>query len=135
MKRTLLVALGLMLPATIVVARQQQQDRTGFVVTQLQICAPENQAAIDRFNDGVMAPIMEELKAEGMIRSWAHLVHSWGDEWNNVNITVVDNHATWVSAWAEVMRRLNVRSPTWIEEVLPLCSLHKDNMYSMRNSR
>lgn len=113
----------------------QEQREGGFMVHQIQVCPPENQEAINEFTDGVVAPIMTDLKEEGMVRSWYQLVHAWGDEWNNVTVTVVDDHRAWLDFWSEFLTRLDEASPNWQEELLPLCTMHKDNMYVVRNGR
>lgn len=113
----------------------QQQSETGFMVQQMQVCPPENQGAVNEFNDDVAAPILNDLQEEGMIRSWYFLAHAWGDEWNNVIVTVADSHREWLDFWSEYVSRLNEESPGWGEEILPLCTMHKDNMYTITDGR
>lgn len=113
-------------------AAQEQRD-DGFMVHQIQVCPPENQEALNEFTDEVAAPILNDLVDEGMVRSWYHLMHAWGDEWNDVIVTVVDDHRAWLDFWSEYLARLDDASPNWREELLPLCTMHRDNMYVVRN--
>lgn len=112
---------------------QQAERNTGFLVHQLQVCPSSNMEEVNRL-EALFKPIFDELVEEGMIRAWYDLRHAWGDEWNVSWVTVAESHRAWLDYWSEFLRRVNERHPTLWEELGPLCTLHKDNMYSIRDS-
>ncbi|MDA1104227.1 MAG: hypothetical protein O2956_11600 [Gemmatimonadetes bacterium] len=131
MRRTLFLFLAFAVSA---VSLEAQADRqTGFMVHQLSVCPGPNMARINELS-AVGAPILNALKEEGMIRDWYDLRHGWGDEWNVGMVTIAASHRAWLDFWAEYLRRLGAAQPGVLAEYGSLCTLHKDNMYSVRNS-
>ena len=112
----------------------QSQRQTGFMVHQWSICPAEAVAAINQAGE-VFAPILEDLKDEGMIRAWYDLRHAWGDEWNVGFVTVADSHRAWLDFWAEYLRRAREADPELVARLSGLCTMHKDNFYAIRDSR
>ena len=130
----IVLCLMLLLAATSTGIEAQNEPQTGFMVHQLLICPAPNMAEVDRLS-ALTAPILDELRQEGMIRAWYDLRHSWGDEWNVSVVTVADSHRAWLDFWSEYLRRVTARQPSLFSEFLALCTLHKDNMYAIRDSR
>ncbi len=117
-------------------AQPDQPGReTGFMVHQMFVCSPEHVGAFNRLMDETSAPVLNDLQAKGMIRTWYFLSHAWGDEWNSGVVTIGDSHRAWLDFWAEYLKRLDAASPGWREKLAPLCTMHKDNMYTIRNGR
>lgn len=128
------VALALALLFAIAPALEAQQDRTtGFMVHQLMVCPDTNMSEINRLN-ALTTPILDELVEEGFIWAWYDLRHAWGDEWNVGFVTVADSHRAWLDYWSEFLSRTSERHPTLMGEFQALCTMHKDNMYSIRDS-
>lgn len=128
------IGITLLLAVTSTTIEAQTERQTGFMVHQLLICPSSNMAEVDRLS-ALTAPILEELRQEGRIRAWYDLRHAWGDEWNVSIVTVADSHRAWLDFWSEYLRRVTERQPDLFPEFLSLCTLHKDNMYSIRDSR
>ena len=80
-------------------------------------------------------PVLDELKEEGLIDNWGLLTHAWGDEWNFNWFMVTENHAGFLTAWSELISRVNERDPDWFEKFDPMCREHKDNLYTLRTSQ
>lgn len=112
---------------------QQVERNTGFAVHQLFVCPPEVMENIDQMEE-VAAPILNQLRNEGLLREWFMLRHAWGDEWNVGWITIADSHREWLDYWAAFLDRIEAANPQAIEEGLGACTLHKDNMYGVRDS-
>ena len=132
MRRAFLLFSFLLLPGATLQAQSERQ--TGFMVHQLSVCPGENMAEVNRIS-GIIAPILDQLQQEGMIRAWYDLRHSWGDEWNVGFVSIADSHRAWLDYWAEFLRRVNQVAPGEIAQMNTLCTLHKDNFYRIRDSR
>ncbi len=78
-----------------------------------------------------IGPVLNELEEEEVITGWGVLTHSWGDEWNFNWWVATSNHAGFVTAWSELVNRMNERHPDWFERFGPMCQEHKDNLYTM----
>jgi hypothetical protein len=115
-------------------ARAQQQRQTGFMVHQWSVCPGESVAIINQAA-AVYTPVLEELRSEGMIRAWYDLRHAWGDEWNVGFVTVAESHRAWLDFWGEYVRRARQADPELFAQMSTLCTMHKDNFYSVRDSR
>jgi len=111
----------------------QEARNTGFLVHQLLVCPYSNMGEINRLS-ALTKPILDELVDEKFIRAWYDLRHAWGDEWNVSVITVADNQRHWLDFWSEYLRRVREKHPTYWSDFLGLCTIHKDNMYSVRDS-
>lgn len=120
-----LVALGAM------PVRGQERD-TGFMVHQLSICPGPNMAEINELS-AIGYRILDDLVSEGMLRAWYDLRHGWGDEWNVGVVTVAESHRAWLDYWAEYLRRFSAEEPDGLARFGELCTMHKDNMYSVRD--
>lgn len=131
MVRIGLAVLMILIVATSVEA--QQERNPGFMVHQLLVCPDSNMGEINRLS-ALSNPILDQLVEEGMIRAWYDLRHAWGDEWNVSYVTVADSHRAWLDYWSEYLRRISEAHPTLFEEFTALCTMHKDNMYSIRDS-
>jgi hypothetical protein len=117
------------------IADAQESPQPGTVVFSQNICPYENITSINAIADSVFTPILDELLNEGRILGWGILTHAWGDEWNwNVYYTV-ESHRAFLDFWAEYIARLNARHPGLLQRFAPLCTEHKDNIYSVRVSR
>lgn len=126
-----IVSVSLLYPAVSIA--QQPTQNTGFMVHQLAVVPPENMEELNRI-EALAAPVLNELRQDGMIRDWYSVRHAWGDEWNFGWITIAANHRAWLDFWDEFLRRFTERNPGEIDRLGSLFSLHKDNMYSVRDS-
>jgi hypothetical protein len=131
MRRSLFLFLALAISGGSLEAQAERQ--TGFMVHQLSVCPGPNMPRINELS-AIGAPILNALRDEGMISAWYDVRHSWGDEWNVGMVTVAENHRAWLDFWAEYRRRLVAAQPGVLAEFGTLCTLHKDNMYGVRNS-
>lgn len=86
-------------------------------------------ARLNEISDTVMGPILDELLAEGLIAGWGDLAHAWGDEWNANWWMSTANHAAFVTAWNELVSRVQERAPETFEESAKLVRRHRDNLY------
>lgn len=130
--RGLVILFGLVLLPGAVAA--QAERHTGFMVHQLNVCPQQNMAELNRLTAAAV-PILEKLQEEGMIRAWYDIRHAWGDEWNVGFVTVAESHRAWLDYWNEFVSRMNKSDPDWFSRVTGLCTMHKDNFYSIRDSR
>lgn len=127
------IALVLLAVLTPQLHGQQAERNTGFLVHQLQVCPYNDMEEVNQLN-ALLKPIFDELVEEEMIRAWYDLRHAWGDEWNVSLVTVAESHRAWLDYWSEFLRRVNDRHPTLFDELFTFCTIHKDNMYSVRDS-
>ncbi len=129
MKRIAILAMAACALPTVV----QAQDRTtGFMVQQLCVASSAGVSAANEMT-AVTAPILEDLRAEGMISAWFDLRHGWGDEWNVGTITVAESHRAWLDFWSEFLTRVRAQDEGLVSRMVASCELHKDNMYNVRN--
>lgn len=133
MRRALFPVLVLALAVSAYGIEAQAQRQTGFMVHQLSVCPGPNMARINELS-AIGAPILNALRDEGMISAWYDVRHGWGDEWNVGVVTVAESHRAWLDFWSEYLRRFSAASPGVLAEFNTLCTLHKDNMYNVRNS-
>jgi hypothetical protein len=94
-------------------------------------CAPDKQGQIRQLTDSLWIPVVQELVNEGKINAAGSAYHSWGDEWNVVVWYTAKDIATFVSAFNELVARVEKRHPKLIPQFLSWCSEHKDSFYSM----
>lgn len=128
-----LFALGLALVFTVPLASAQDGEfETSFMMFNQHQCSDLGGAM--EIADDLQRPILNELRAEGMIQDWGVLTHAWGDEWNFNFYIVADDHASWLSAWQELVRRMNERDSDWFERFGSMCHSHKDNLYTLRTT-
>ncbi|HSG07673.1 MAG TPA: hypothetical protein VLA36_04935 [Longimicrobiales bacterium] len=132
MTRALVFSALLLLPGAALQAQTERQ--TGFMAQQWSICTAEGVALINE-TASITTPILEALRSEGMIRAWYDVRHAWGDEWNVGFITIADSHRAWLDFWAEYWRRASAAAPEAMEAFGKHCTMHKDNFYSIRDSR
>ncbi len=125
---------ALLLAPSAVAAQAQSELQTGFMVHQWMQCPQQNVAEINRLT-ALSVPILNQLKDEGMIRAWYDVRHAWGDEWNVGFITVADSRSAWFDFWGEYVRRVSQAHPDLMAQFTALCTIHKDNMYAIRDSR
>ena len=112
----------------------QSPGEGNLIVHQLHVCPAENQGGLNRFWDEVGGPVLDQLRTEGAIVSWAHYVHAWGDEWNNVLVIETRTMEDFLAFSGEYARRLSQSTPAWQSQLLPLCTAHKDNFYRVRRA-
>ena len=109
------------------------QDRNGgFMVHQMCVATNENVAEINELS-AITKPILDDLKAEGMISAWFELRHGWGDEYNVGTVTVADSHRAWLDFWSEFLARAREAEPGILRRMNDACLMHKDNMYNVRD--
>lgn len=111
-----------------------EPTQSGIVVFSQNKCAYQNFQKLNALTDSVWAPVLDDLVEEDMIVSWGILTHAWGDEWNwNVYYTV-ESHAAFLDFWQEMVGRINESHPDFWKQLYPLCTEHKDNIYSIHRS-
>lgn len=109
----------------------QAPPAPGTIVVSENICAAQNVTKVNEFATQTFGPILDELVREGKLLGWGVLNHAWGDEWNWVLYYTAKDHTSFVSAFGEAIRRMNQRHPGAFDAILPLCSQHRDNIYSV----
>lgn len=103
----------------------------GTVVVSANICATQSLTRVNEFATQQFGPILDELVREGKLMGWGVLNHAWGDEYNWVIYYSAKDQATFATAFGEAVRRTNQRHPGAFDAILPLCSQHRDNIYSV----
>ena len=132
MQRSAAVLALLMASATGLSAQAERQ--TGFLVHNANVCAYSGMTEVNALT-AEWVPILEALREEGMLRAWYDIRHAWGDEWNVGIVFVTDSHRAFLDFWSEFIRRVRESNPGHFARFFELCTLHKDNMYSVRDSR
>jgi hypothetical protein len=94
-------------------------------------CAPDKQGQIRQTTDSLWMPVVQELVNEGKLNAGGSAYHSWGDEWNVVVWYTAKDVATFVSAFNDLVARVEKRHPKLIQQFLSWCHEHKDSFYSM----
>jgi hypothetical protein len=94
-------------------------------------CAPDKQQQIRQLTDSLWIPVVQELVNEGKLNASGSAYHSWGDEWNVVVWYTAKDIATFVSAFNDLVARVDKRHPTLIPQFLSWCTEHKDSFYTM----
>lgn len=130
--RALALALVLLALPAAVHSQAAEERQTGFMVHQWMIC--DDVAEYNRLSAQIN-PIVEELRSEGMLRAWYDVRHAWGDEWNVGIISIFDSHEAFLTYWNAFLARVSERVPDAFARVGQACSMHKDNLYSIRDSR
>jgi hypothetical protein len=111
--------------------QQPQPPRPGVVVVSYNKCRLDAVARLDSAGLRAFYPVLDEVVREGRLLGWGVLTHNWGDEWNFVIYYTATNAAAFHSAFAEAVRRINQRAPTFFSDVSSLCTEHKDNIYAV----
>ncbi|MGH7663595.1 MAG: hypothetical protein ACRENI_04765 [Gemmatimonadaceae bacterium] len=134
-RNRILVVASLFTVLLVPAAAAQQAPQPGAVVFSQNKCPFENVPRVNAALDSILAPVLDEFVAEGKLLAWGVLEHGWGDEWNwNIYYTV-ESHRTFLDFWSAYVARLNERHPGWFAQFAPLCTEHKDNIYSVRVAR
>ncbi len=126
------IVIGLILIFAIADLHAQGQANSLLIVS-FQKVRMGDMAASDKLFNEKMAPVLNSMVDDGMLRSWGLFNHAWGDEWN-VNVWyVVDNMEAFTKFWQEYVKRLNDKAPGAFEEMRKYIMEHKDNIYSIQN--
>lgn len=104
-----------------------------FMMLNQHVCPPENMGAVMDFVESTMAPALAATEEAGEIDDWGVLTHNWGDEWNFNFYIVAEDHRAFLDAWEALVGRLNEARPGWYDEFAPLCTMHKDNLYTLND--
>lgn len=118
----------------IVVTVASNLQAQGVLVVSQNKCANDKVPQIQRTNDSLFTPIVQELVNEGKLLGAGTAYHAWGDEWNVVVWYTAPNHQSFFDAFDEMFRRMQQRHPTVITQQMAWCTDHKDNMYRMGRS-
>ncbi len=112
-------------------AGQEPVPQPGLIVLSQNICPYENVPKLRAMLDSLFAPVLDELVEDGRLLGWALLSNWWGDDWNwNISYTA-ESHDAFLTFWNAYVNQLSARSPGWNEEVVALCSEHKDMFYTV----
>lgn len=103
----------------------------GVVVFSQNKCANENLPEIQRSMEEVFGPVLDRMVTEGALTGWGVLTHGWGDDWNWNIWYAAESHAAFVEGWDTYVSRLSEEHPGWFQSFVPLCTDHKDNIYTV----
>jgi hypothetical protein len=93
----------------------------------------EQVSAYNHLVDSLMRPVMNALVDEGLVATWGYLNHAWGDEWNWAWFMYTKDHAAFLKAWSEVVKRVaDADSTSWSQLTKPV-KRHRDNLYHLRH--
>ena len=81
-------------------------------------------------------PLAEKEVNNGNLNSFKSLGHAMGDEWNSVDLYVVDDYATWNKVWSNIFSGWRDNTPEE-ERKKHFNNLlaHKDNIYQVVHSK
>jgi hypothetical protein len=128
---TIAVALALGFSTPLAAQEAEEGPEPGTVVFSQWICPPQNVGTMNAAADTIFGPILDELQSEGKLMGWGVLTHSWGDEWNWNVYYVVESHAAFLEFWSDYISRVVERHPGALQQITPLCTEHRDNIYSV----
>lgn len=112
-------------------AEEERELQTEFMMLNQHVCPYDNMDEMMTLAEEEIAPILDEMQAEGEISDWGILTHAWGDEYNFNFFVVADDQRTFLDAFDLFGERSAERETDWIEEWESLCTMHKDNMYTL----
>jgi hypothetical protein len=130
-----LLALLVLAPQTTQAQDAPRERQTGFMMMNQHVCPLQGLGRVHEITDTYITPIFEEMRQAGEIRSWGFLDHAWGDEWNFNFYVITENRETFFNAWNSFMRRAEERHPGIGLEFASLCTMHRDNLYVVRDHR
>lgn len=107
-------------------------DQPGFLVLSQNIVPMAEMQTVLQQGDSLAAPVLDELVDEGLLYGWGVLTHAWGDEYNYNIYYIAKDHASFVKAFDEFVKRMGERHPDSWRKVVQHLKAHKDNMYSIR---
>ena len=134
MKKIVACCVSLLLVSSISFA-QDSGDTPGFLMFNQAIVPGNDMGTVNQLTDSLSRPILDAMVDEGLIYNWGILTHNWGDEWNWNWYMFTKDHASFVTAWNEFVRRMGEEHPEAMQEFLQYTQAHKDNMYSVRHFR
>lgn len=91
--------------------------------------------SVNTLVDSLSAPILDAMVDEGLIYFWGAINHSWGDEWNINWYMGTKDHASFVTAWSEFVKRLGEQHPGAFAEFNKYIQAHKDNLYYIQYAK
>ena len=114
---------------------QDAEDIPRFLMFNQSIVHGNDMATVNQLTDSLSRPILDAMVDEGLIYNWGILTHNWGDEWNWNWYMFTRDHASFVAAWDEFVRRLGEAHPGAFQEFAKYSRAHKDNTYIVRHFR
>jgi hypothetical protein len=87
----------------------------------------------NHLTDSLMKPVMNALVDEGLVATWGYLNHAWGDEWNWAWFMYTKDHAAFLKAWDEMVRRVSDADSTAFPMLTKDVKRHRDNLYYLRH--
>jgi len=108
----------------------QPLDAQGTLVVSQNKCESGRLPELRRMTDSLFIPIAQELVNEGKFSAVGSAYHAWGDEWNVVQWYTARDIPTFLSAWGELIQRVNQRHPRFMTQIQTWCTEHKDSFYS-----
>ncbi len=85
--------------------------------------------------DSTSAVVLDGMLDDGTIYFWGQTTHAWGDEWNWQFYFGAEDHADFVVAWGEFVRRMGENYPNSLNEWQKVSKAHKDNLYNIRYAK
>ena len=129
-----LLALLLATPGLAAQAGEPAEFETSFMMVNQHLCPPENMDELMELAETQLGPALEQLKQDGHISEWGIMTHAWGDEYNFNFYFITDDMERFVTgAWPALLEVSNELDPEWFDRWAPLCDMHKDNLYNVRN--
>ena len=81
-------------------------------------------------------PLAEKEVKDGDLKSYKNLGHLMGDEWNSVDLYMVEDYATWEKTWDNLINGWRESTPQEERQKhFDNLMAHKDNIYSVFHSK
>ncbi len=114
------------------IAEAQEVDaRPGLIVLSQNICPFDNVPRLRAMVDSLFAPVLDQLVQDGKLVDWALLSNWWGDDWNWSLTYTAESHEAFLEFWNLYVNQLGARRPGWSDEVVALCTEHRDMFYTV----
>lgn len=131
---TALLTILVLAPSAQAQIGQSQELQTSFMMLNQHVCPPQNMEQVMDFARQQLAPALAQMKAAGEISEWGILTHAWGDEYNfNFYLITADIDRFVSTAWPSLVARTTELDPDWYDRFAPLCTMHKDNLYTVHS--
>jgi hypothetical protein len=104
-------------------------------VSQYMVCKMSEQTRADELVKGVVAPIYDQLVADGKLSGWGWLEHAVGGEYRRLLTMRGADHATVLEAWGEAIDQLAEKHEAEMKEFDDICYSHQDYMWDIAHRK